>query len=83
MHLPFYMAGDTEIVISGHTHYFHSEIKGNTLFLNSGEICARKKPITEFAMLNVTKKVFFVTHYEKPEDSKKFGQTHYSYKRPA
>lgn len=83
MHLPFYMKGDTEVVISGHTHYFHSELKGDTLFLNSGEICARKKPITEFAMLKVTQEDFFVTHYEKPEEAKAFSQTHYSYKRPS
>ncbi len=81
MHLPFYMNGDTEIVISGHTHFFHAEKKGDTLFLNSGEICARKKPISEFAMLEVTKENFFVTRYEKAENEKKFKLTNYSFKR--
>jgi len=81
MHQPFYMNGDTEVVISGHTHFFHAEKKGDTLFLNSGEICARKKPITEFAMLEVTEKDFFVTHYEKAEHEKKFKLSNYSFKR--
>ncbi|MDM8535786.1 YfcE family phosphodiesterase [Desulfobacterales bacterium HSG17] len=81
MHLPFYMTGDTEIVISGHTHYFHAETKGDTFFLNSGEVCARKKPITEFAMLEVQKDTFLVTHYQKNENEKSFSQTDYSHKR--
>lgn len=81
MHLPFYMNPDTEIVISGHTHYFHSEIKGDTLFLNSGEVCARKKPITEFAMLEINKKEFLITHYEKAENEKEFSQTNYIHQR--
>lgn len=83
MHLPFYMNGDTEIVVYGHTHYFNCETKGSTLFLNSGEVCARKKPTTEFAMLEITKDKFFVTHYEKNENDKKFTRTNYSHKRSA
>ena len=81
MHLPYYMAADTEVVISGHTHHFESEFKGDTLFLNSGEVCARKKPITEFAMLEVTDKNFHVTHYAKRKDEQDFIQKKYSYKR--
>jgi len=81
MHLPFYMNGDVEVVISGHTHYFQAEKKGDTLFLNSGEICARKKPITEFMMLEVKKDNFLVTRYEKNEDEKKFKLTNYTFKR--
>ncbi len=77
------MNGDTEIIISGHTHFFHAEQKGNTLFLNSGEVCARKKPTTEFAMLEVVEEDFFVTHYEKSENEKKFNLNTYSFKRSA
>jgi putative phosphoesterase len=81
MHLPFYMNGDTEVLIYGHTHYFEAEKKGDTLFLNSGEVCARKKPVTEFMMLEVKKGEFFVTRYEKGEKEKKFKLTNYSFKR--
>ena len=81
MHLPFYMKGDTDVVISGHTHYFHSKMEGGSLFLNSGEICARKKPISEFAMLEVTENDFFVTHYEKPEDENDFTTKSYVHER--
>ena len=83
MHLPFYMNPDAEIVISGHTHHFHAQMKGDTLFLNSGEICARKKPITEFVMLEITEEEFFVTHYKKDEDEKKFTLNDYNFKRSA
>ncbi|MDY0117760.1 MAG: metallophosphoesterase family protein, partial [Sulfurimonadaceae bacterium] len=38
MHLPFYMAPDTEVVLFGHTHQFEVEFTQNgTLFLNPGE----------------------------------------------
>ena len=35
MHLPFYMAPDTEIVVFGHTHTFESDFKNGTLFFKS------------------------------------------------
>ena len=81
MHLPYYMNNDSEIIIFGHTHYFLSEMKGDSLFLNPGEVCARKKPISECAMLEVTDKKFFVTHYAKENKSDKFISREFSYKR--
>jgi len=71
MHLPFYMAPDADIVIFGHTHEFESDFKNGTLFLNSGEVCARSKPVSECAMLEVTEKEFEVTYYTKSLKSKK------------
>jgi hypothetical protein len=84
MHLPFYMTPDTEVVISGHTHEFHSEFVEGTLFLNPGEICARSKPISECAMLEVLENKFIVTHYTKKVDKKKekpYKETTFKYKR--
>jgi len=84
MHLPFYMTPDTEVVISGHTHEFHSEFVEGTLFLNPGEICARSKPISECAMLEVLENKFLVTHYTKRVDKKKekpYKETTFKYKR--
>jgi len=84
MHLPFYMAPDTEIVISGHTHEFHSEFVEGTLFLNPGEICARSKPISECAMLEVRENKLLVTHFTKKVDKKKekpFKEETFTYKR--
>ena len=75
------MNGDSEVVIFGHTHHFLSEMKGDSLFLNSGEVCARKKPISECAMLEVTDKDFFVTHYARENKADKFISRNFSYKR--
>ena len=84
MHLPFYMTPDTEVVISGHTHEFHSEFVEGTLFLNPGEICARSKPISECAMLEVVDDKFIVTYYTKRVDKKKektYKEKTFKYKR--
>lgn len=62
MHLPYYMSGDTEVVIFGHTHEFFTEQRGKTLFINPGEVCGRKKPYTESALLEVQEE-HFKLHY--------------------
>lgn len=81
MHLPFYMTPDTEVVIYGHTHEFKSEFVEGTLFLNPGESCARNKPISECAMLEVQKEHLIVTYYFKPKEEMSFKTKEFSYKR--
>lgn len=81
MHLPYYMNADTDVVIFGHTHIFLSEYKENTLFLNSGEVCARKKSLSECAMLEVTKNSFNVTHYSRESGQTNFKSEEFNYKR--
>jgi len=81
MHMPYYMNPDSEIVLFGHTHHFLSEMKGDSLFLNPGEVCARKKPISECAMLEIDDNNFLVTHYTKEKDSKRFNSQQFSYER--
>jgi len=81
MHLPFYMNNDSDIIISGHTHKFHSEFKNNTLYLNPGEICARKKPVSECCMLEINDKNFKVTHYTRANKTDTFNKKSYSYAR--
>lgn len=81
MHLPFYMSPDADVVISGHTHTFESDFKGSTLFLNSGEVCARSKPVSEWAMLEVSESEFLVTHYTRAKKSDTIQQKHYKYIR--
>jgi putative phosphoesterase len=63
MHLPYFMSADADIVISGHTHMFEAEIVENTLFLNPGEVCAREKPLSECALLEVENGKYRVIHY--------------------
>ena len=83
MHLPFYMTPDTEVVISGHTHQFHSDFVKGTLFLNPGESCARNKPISECAMLEVKEKKLKVTYYTKDKNDTMFKSKKFSYERKA
>ena len=65
MHMPYYMSADADIIISGHTHMFDCSLNGKTLFINPGEVCAREKPLTECAMVEVIDKEYTVTHYFK------------------
>lgn len=69
MHLPFYMAGDTDIVVSGHTHIFDHQYINNTLFINSGEICAREKNLTECVLLTITENQYIIEYnYRRIKD---------------
>ncbi len=77
MHLPFYMSADAEVIIYGHTHQFGVEFKGNSLYLNSGEVCARSKPVSECAMLEVLDDRFIVSQYSRPLKDREFNlETH-------
>ena len=81
MHLPFYMSPDTEVVLFGHTHEFQSEFIEGTLFLNPGESCARNKPFSECAILEVEEKRFNVTYYYREKKKDDFSNKAFSYKR--
>jgi len=54
MHLPYYLTPDTDLVIYGHSHRFEAEKRGETLYLNPGEVCAREKPLSECVLLEYT-----------------------------
>lgn len=56
MHRPFYLNNDSDIIIYGHTHKFIAKLNNNSLFINSGEICARNKDLHEFAYFTCEKK---------------------------
>jgi len=67
MHLPYYLTPDSDVVIFGHTHHHKIEQKGGSLFLNSGEVCAREKELTEVMVLDVLDEEYRVTRaYRKP-----------------
>ena len=81
MHLPFYMSNDAEVVIFGHTHAFEVEFKGGTLYLNPGEVCARNKPLSECAMLEVKSNEFIVNYYTRKSKKEFKLQKSYEFKR--
>lgn len=81
MHFPFYMAPDADVVLFGHTHTFETDFKSDTLFLNPGEVCARSKPISEWAMLEASTENFIVTHYTRENKSDVIHTKRSSYER--
>ena len=81
MHLPFYMSPDADVIIYGHTHTFKSEFVSDTLFLNPGESCARNKPVSECALLDITKEEFLVTYFAKAKKEEFYSNTSFLYKR--
>ena len=81
MHLPFYMAPDTEVVLFGHTHEFHCEFIKGTLFLNPGESCARDKPLSTCALLEVTQEKFLVTYFQRDKNEDEFSKKSFAYTR--
>ena len=74
MHMPYYMNPDADIVISGHSHMFEVNMVGDTLFLNPGEVCAREKPLSECAMIEVLDGMFKVTHYFRKLKDKEWSK---------
>jgi len=81
MHLPFFMSPDADVIIYGHTHTFDCEFTNGTLFLNPGEACARNKPVSECALLEITEEQFKVTYYARELKSKKFQPQHFAFER--
>jgi hypothetical protein len=81
MHLPFYMTPDAEVVIFGHTHQFEVEFKGGTLYLNPGEVCARNKPLSECALLEVKSNKFIVNYYTRKKKENFQLKKSYEFKR--
>ena len=70
MHLPYYMTPDTEVVFFGHTHEFSVELSAKgTLYLNPGEACARNKPLSECAVLEIQEKAFHVPIFIRGQKS--------------
>ncbi|HHH72612.1 MAG TPA: metallophosphoesterase [Sulfuricurvum sp.] len=81
MHLPFYMSADAEVILFGHTHTFECDFKNGALFLNPGEACARSKPVSECAMLEVREEAFIVTQYSRRVEETQFHARHFTFER--
>ncbi len=69
MHLPYYLNGDVDIVVFGHTHRVHVEYNSKTLFINSGEVCARDSGISSWSMLEVFEDRYELTNYARAKKS--------------
>jgi putative phosphoesterase len=65
MHHPYYMSKDTDVIIYGHTHIFHSQLYENTILINSGEACARDFPRSKVAILEIEENKYTVNSYSR------------------
>lgn len=81
MHLPFYMTPDTQVVLFGHTHTMLVEFNNGTLFLNSGEVCARNNPVSTWQMLEVREREFLVTSYSRQNKSDEISKKEQIFER--
>lgn len=71
MHYPIYISNDFDINIYGHTHYFVAIVNGKNLIINPGEICGRKKPLFEFAYVEIFDEKYEI--YRVTSDIKKIN----------
>ncbi len=81
MHLPFYMAPDADVLVFGHTHEFSLQYTNNTLFLNSGEVCARNKPLSEWLMLELQEDAYHITRYTRANKSESIERENFTFTR--
>lgn len=81
MHLPYHMTPDCDVLIFGHTHKFECDYKNKTLFLNSGEVCAREKPLIECMKLQINENEYIITRFFKNVNEKLFQKEEYKYER--
>ncbi len=81
MHLPYYMSPDSDVVIFGHTHIFETAKRGDTLYLNPGEVCAREKPLSECALLEITQSAFLVKYFAKDIRTNELFTKEYEFER--
>ena len=72
MHHPFYLNPDADLVIYGHTHHFSVEYLNQTLFLNPGEVCARKKNLCECVLLEGEPSLWELKRFTCKPDKKKW-----------
>ena len=81
MHLPYYLTPDADIVFFGHTHMFESYMENKTLFLNPGEICARNKPLSECALLEINEDNYIIKYYSKTITNLQYKEQEFKYER--
>ncbi len=81
MHLPYYMNGNTDIVVFGHTHIYETEFNNGTLFINPGEVCAREKPSIECVLLEINENEYIINYYSRDINKKEFVKEEKRYER--
>jgi len=81
MHIPYFMNNDTDIIVFGHTHQFETKYENGSLYINPGEVCARNKPLSECATLEIFEKQYKITYNFKKPDEQIWSQKEIIYDR--
>ncbi len=74
MHHPLYLKADVDLIVYGHTHYFEVKRTKKSFFINSGEVCARKKNLCECALLEIKDKKYKVKRFTCKPDKLKWKE---------
>ena len=81
MHMPYYLTPDSDVVIYGHTHIFELKQVGGTLFVNSGEVCARERLKSTAVLLETTSKQYRVQQFVRDLRENKVEVMRYEFER--
>lgn len=81
MHHPYFLNPDVDLLIYGHTHVSHTKMNGKTLFINSGEVCARDKPVSKVSLVEVYDDKFIVNMFERKLKTKNWKNIVFNYER--
>jgi putative phosphoesterase len=80
MHQPYYLTPeDIDIAIYGHTHIPQSQLHEKTLFLNSGEVCARDGFFSQIATIDVIDKGFIVKNFSRQVKNQIWNEKKFEY----
>lgn len=63
MHHPLFLKPDADLIVYGHTHHFEAKLTKKAFFINSGEVCARKKNLCECVLLEIFKHKWVVYRF--------------------
>jgi putative phosphoesterase len=81
MHIPFYMSADVDVVVYGHTHCYECKKPGKSLYLNSGEVCARDTGKSEIMILEITESEYKNTYYYRKSGEKEWISKEFKFER--
>jgi putative phosphoesterase len=79
MHHPYFMTNDVDVVIYGHLHISNIQKHGETVFINPGETCARDRPVSKVAILDITEQNYEATLYERIIKEKEWTSKKFSF----
>lgn len=81
MHHPNFIKHNRDIMIYGHTHRFDVRYENETLIINPGEACARNKPLSECALVDIKKSSYEVSYFYRAIKTDVWIEKKFNFKR--